>query len=80
VAGSVINIGGGRPQTVNEVLASVSKAVGRWVEPVRTPKRAGDVRTTRADIGLAAELLAWKPEAQWEEAVEATVRWFATDR
>jgi nucleoside-diphosphate-sugar epimerase len=80
VDGSVINIGGGRPQTVNEVLASVSTAVGRWVEPVRTPKRAGDVRTTRADVGLAAQLLAWKPEAQWEEAVEATVRWFATDR
>jgi nucleoside-diphosphate-sugar epimerase len=76
VSGSVINIGGGEPKTVNDVLVSVSKAMGRWIEPVHTPKRMGDVRHTRADISRAGELLAWTPETPWEQAVETTVGWF----
>ena len=77
VDGAVINIAGGRPRTVNEVLESVSGAIGRWVEPTRTPRRAGDVRRTHADISRARELLGWTPQAEWEEAVRETVGWFA---
>jgi nucleoside-diphosphate-sugar epimerase len=76
VDGAVINIGGGGAKTVNHVLESVSNAMGKWIDPMRTARRAGDVRHTRADISLAAELLGWKPEANWEEAVRATVDWF----
>jgi UDP-N-acetylglucosamine/UDP-N-acetylgalactosamine 4-epimerase len=76
VDGQVINIGAGRAKTVNEVLATVSKAIGTWIEPVRTPKRQGDVRATLADITRARELLGWEPQADWDGAVAATVRWF----
>jgi len=44
------------------------------------PKRQGDVRSTLADIGRAKELLGWEPEADWEEAVAATVGWFTTGK
>jgi len=77
VDGAVINIAGGRPKTVNDVLSSVSEALGRWVEPTRTPRRAGDVRRTHADIARARELLGWTPRADWDVAVRSTVRWFA---
>ncbi len=74
--GAVMNVGGGRPKTVNEVLRAVSEAMGTWIDPVSTPKRAGDVRHTRADISRAREVLDWEPQAEWDQAVEATVRWF----
>ncbi|HEX2032403.1 MAG TPA: NAD-dependent epimerase/dehydratase family protein, partial [Actinomycetota bacterium] len=74
--GSVLNIAGGRPRTVNEVLRSVSAAVGRWIDPVTAPRRAGDIRRTHADISRAREVLGWEPRADWDEAVAATVRWF----
>lgn len=77
--GAVVNIAGGDPKTVNQVLETVSKAVGRWIEPERTPKRAGDVRRTCADITRAREILGWGPEADWEKTVAETVAWF-TDR
>ncbi len=77
--GAVINIGGGRPKTVNEVLLAVSDALGKWIEPTHAPMRAGDVRHTRADISRARALLGWEPMTPWEEAIRATVRWF-TDR
>ncbi|HEX9711068.1 MAG TPA: NAD-dependent epimerase/dehydratase family protein [Actinomycetota bacterium] len=76
VDGAVMNIGGGHPKSVNEVLQAVSDAVGRWIDPVRLPRRPGDVRHTRADLTRAGELLAWKPQTEWVESVEQTVGWF----
>lgn len=80
VDGAVINIGSGRPITVNEVLKSISDAIGVWIDPVSTPKRPGDVRRTHADINRAREILDWEPGAIWDEAVAATVRWFSESR
>lgn len=76
-SGQVCNIGGGRPRTVNEVLAAVSGVLGRWIDPVHTPPRPGDVRRSHADISRARELLGWVPAAGWDEAVRATVGSFA---
>jgi len=77
VDGEVFNVGGGRPKTINEVLRAVADALGTWIEPTRTPKRQGDVRHTRSDISKAKQLLGWEPQTSWEDAVAATVRWFA---
>ena len=74
VDGKVINIGAGKPRTVNEVLHALSAAVGRWIDPTMMPKRPGDVRHTHADVGKARELLGWEPMASWDESVRATVR------
>jgi nucleoside-diphosphate-sugar epimerase len=76
VDGAVINVGGGRPKTVNEVLRSVSDSIGHWIKPVHQAKRPGDVRRTHADITKASELLGWRPTADWEQSVAATVNWF----
>ncbi len=78
--GAVINIAGGEPKTVNEVLKAVSDSVGRWIEPVRTPKRAGDIRRTHADISRGKRLIGWEPKAAWEPSVAETVRWFLERR
>jgi nucleoside-diphosphate-sugar epimerase len=80
VDGQVINIGAGRAKSVNEVLATISTVMDLWIEPVRMPKRQGDVRSTLADISRAKELLGWEPEADWEEAVAATVGWFTAGK
>jgi nucleoside-diphosphate-sugar epimerase len=76
VSGAVLNIGGGRAKTVNEVLAAISRTIGKWIDPVHTPKRVGDVRHTRSDISRAQQVLQWSPEERWESAVQQTVEWF----
>ena len=80
IDGSILNIAGGEPKTVNDVLRAVSDASGTWIDPVRTPKRAGDVRRTHADTGRARELLRWSPRADWVESVRQTVAWFLDGR
>lgn len=80
IDGSVFNIGGGAPKTVNEVLRAVSEVVGVWIEPRLTPRRPGDVRRTHADIARARDSLGWEPHTDFGEAVAATVRWFTDQR
>jgi len=80
IDGAVLNVAGGRSRTINEVLASVSAAVGRWIEPVRLPKRSGDIRRTHADLRRTRELLNWTPAAEWDRSVERTVQWFVDRR
>lgn len=75
--GQVFNIGAGEAHTINQVLAAISASLGMWIEPVRCPKRAGDVRHTLADITKARRILRWTPVALWADAVRATVAWFA---
>ena len=79
IDGSVINIGG-RAKTVNDVLHSVSAAVGQSIEPIFRPKRLGNVRHTRADISRAREGLGWKPEADWAYYLRAKVRWLSAGK
>lgn len=71
--GRVVNVAAGRPRSVNEVLKAISAALGVWIEPEHTPRRAGDVRSTHADVTRARELLAWRASAEWDDAVNATV-------
>jgi nucleoside-diphosphate-sugar epimerase len=77
IDGEVINIGGGHPKSVLDVLHSVSEAIGSTSEPVFQPKRPGDVRRTHADITKARDLLGWQPQTEWTEAVAATVEGLA---
>jgi len=74
--GAVLNIGGGDPKSVNEVLSAVCDEVGVWMEPIRSPKRQGDVRRTHADTSRARALLGWRPESDWTQSVARTVAWF----
>lgn len=75
-SGEVFNVGAGRAKSVNQVYETICSVMGRRLEPIRLPKRAGDVRHTNADISKAKKILGWQPEAGWDEAVEATVSWF----
>lgn len=74
--GAVLNIAGGRPKSINDVLRAVSDAVGTWVEPRKLPKRSGDVRATHADLTAAHATLRWEPRSEWSDAVAETVAWF----
>lgn len=77
VDGAVINVAGGAPRTINEVYGAVSAAIEIDIDPVREPRRQGDIRTSYADAAKANDLLGWTPRVDWMEAVERTVRWFS---
>lgn len=62
--GELINIGCGKPHTVNELV----KIIGGKV--ARVPERLGDVRFSGADNTKAKEILGWEPTVTLEDGIE----------
>jgi nucleoside-diphosphate-sugar epimerase len=75
--GAAYNIGGGgRPTTVNRLLASIAREVGVEPEPLYEPTRPGDVRTTQADVSRARARFGYEPRVGIEEGIRRTVASF----
>jgi UDP-glucose 4-epimerase len=74
--GRVLNVAGGRRITLNELLRTLQEITGSRVPPVHGPPRAGDVKHSEADIGLARDLLAFEPRVPLHEGLRATVQGF----
>ena len=75
--GLAFNVGGGgAPTSVNQLLAFIAAQVGVTPDPVFEPSRAGDVRTTEADISLARTTFGYEPVIGIEEGLRLTVDWF----
>jgi len=75
--GSVINIAAGRSTTLNELWEGIRDSVGCPLDPVYVEERAGDVRNSVADLGLARELLCYEPAVGLREGLRQTVESFA---
>jgi UDP-glucose 4-epimerase len=72
--GLALNIGGGgEPTSINQLLALVAARLGVEPDPVHGPVRAGDVRTTQADLTLARRLIGYEPRVDVERGVALTV-------
>jgi nucleoside-diphosphate-sugar epimerase len=77
-ANTVINVGGGRPVTVNQVLELVGRITGRPLEVVHVPARPGDARHTGADGTRAEALLDWRARVDLATGLADQAAWMAT--
>jgi UDP-glucose-4-epimerase GalE len=69
-----INLGSGRSSTVREVLAAVAAVTGKEVPHFVAARREGDPSTLVADVGMAREVLNWRPARDLGTIVEDAVR------
>ena len=75
--GRAFNIGGGgEPTSINRLLELIAAACDVEPDPIHAPARAGDVRRSEADIGLARGLLGYDPKVDVTEGLARTVDWF----
>lgn len=77
-ATGAIQLGSGRPTTLNELIEAIRQVVGRdaQVEVRYEPRRAGEVHTTWCDIHRARRLLGYDPSTSLVEGLTATWAWF----
>jgi UDP-glucose 4-epimerase len=74
--GQVINLGGGRATSINQLAKAVVNAFGQPNHEIRhAPGRAGEQRNVQADIGKAKEILGWEPKHTFEAGLKKTVEW-----
>lgn len=75
--GTVVNIAGGEPVTVNQLLGILEAAVGAPLRIERLPEQAGDTRQTGGAVDRAHQLLGWYPQVDVAAGVAAQYAWQA---
>ncbi|HZG36704.1 MAG TPA: SDR family NAD(P)-dependent oxidoreductase [Gaiellaceae bacterium] len=74
--GRVLNVGSGRSVSVLEIFDELRLALDVDAEAQLTGKaRAGDIRHCFADIGLAQELLGYRPEVELGDGLRDLAQW-----
>ncbi len=79
--GEVYNIGGGNERTNIEITKGILSILGKDESLITYVKdRPGHDRRYAIDSTKIREALGWKPFHTFEEALEATVRWYVKNR
>lgn len=74
-SGEVINVGTGKPTTINELANQLIEFFGQArVKPVYKAAREGDIRNSHADIGKAERILGYKPKITIKEGIRLLLK------
>lgn len=76
----IINLAGGNPITLMEMVMSIQRALGKSTGINVLPKQAGDVDKTSGDITKASRLLGYKPAISFEKGISRFVEWKNTKK
>jgi UDP-glucose 4-epimerase len=76
VSGRMMNAATGTRITLNETFDILCDLTGYKGKPAYAESRSGDIRDSLADIGLAGELLGYKPVIDFREGLRRTVEWY----
>ncbi len=71
----IINLGGGSPVTLNEMIETIEKVLGKNAKIDRLPMQPGDVDKTVSDITKAKSLLRYEPKTTFEEGIRKFIEW-----
>ena len=77
--GEIVNVGCGVAFSLRVLLEAIGKALGVDATAQFDPPRAGDVKHSLADIGLARSLLGYEPIVEFEPGLRQTVEWMAAE-
>ena len=50
--------------------------LGKDIEPIFGPDRAGDIKHSNADISKAREMLGYEPDWSFERGIQAAIEWY----
>lgn len=68
-----INIGSGVPTSINELVATVGRALGKELTPLRVTAESGGVSHLCADLSRARERLGYVPKVSLDDGIQRTI-------
>jgi UDP-glucose 4-epimerase len=71
--GRCYSIATGQGTSVNQILRMLCHVIGANVEPLRAPRRPGDLRAAFFDTSLARAELGWEPTVSLERGLRTTL-------
>ncbi len=75
-AGEAFNIAYGGREYLIDIYHTLTKALGKDIEPIFGPDRAGDIKHSNADITKAKKLLGYCPEYDFEKGLNEAIEWY----
>ena len=75
----IINLGGGSPVTLNQMIETIETEMGKKAVINRLPMQAGDVNKTVSDISKAQKLLGYNPKTTFREGIRKFLDWRNND-
>jgi UDP-glucuronate 4-epimerase len=76
----IFNLGGSQTVTLNDLIATIERSVGRKAQINQLPDQPGDVPLTSADVSKANRLLNFKPTTTIAQGVPRYIEWFRAMR
>ncbi len=75
-AGEVYNCAVHQRITLNELVTTINRIVGKNIPPVYADPRPGDVKHSFADISKIQQQMGYQPKIKFEEGLRLTIEWF----
>ena len=75
--GEVINIACGERVSINQIIAQINRLLGKSVTPNYVEPRAGDVKHSLADIGLARKVIGFEAKIDFDEGLKLAIEWYS---
>ncbi len=75
-AGQAFNIAYGGREYLIDIYYSLTKALGKDIEPKFGPDRKGDIKHSNADISKAEQLLGYEPEYDFATGLNEAIEWY----
>jgi nucleoside-diphosphate-sugar epimerase len=72
----IINLGGNRPYSLNEMIGFIETKLGKRCQRRERRFHKTDLKATWADTSKAKRLLSWQPKICLEEGIKRTVKWY----
>lgn len=75
-AGQAFNIAYGGREYLIDIYYSLTKTLGKNIEPKFGPDRKGDIKHSNADISKARQLLGYDPEYNFVSGLNEAIEWY----
>lgn len=75
-AGEAFNIAYGGREYLIDIYYSLTKVLGKDIEPNFGPDRKGDIKHSNADISKAQRLLGYDPEYDFAKGLNEAIEWY----
>lgn len=78
-AGNAFNIAYGGREYLIDIYHSLTKALGKDIEPNYGPDRAGDIKHSNADISKARKMLGYDPDYDFDSGLKLAIDWYVAN-
>lgn len=75
-AGNAFNIAYGGREYLIDIYHSLTRALGKDIEPNFGPDRSGDIKHSNADISKAREMLGYDPDYDFDSGLKLAIDWY----